>query len=113
LVLVQGSGIGISVSNNAYVGGNTTIVFNTITNNVQANSTVNTQNLSVTTNTYSDTVIANTQVKTGVLSVSGKSYLTDTVPITNDVNVGTSLIVGTGATVPGRKRCSICNCIFC
>jgi hypothetical protein len=73
LVLVQGPGIGISVSNNAYVAGNTTIRYNTITNNVQANSTVNTQTLSVTTNSYSDNLIANTQVQTSILSVSGQS----------------------------------------
>jgi hypothetical protein len=101
LVLVQGPGIGISVSNNAYVGGSTTIRYNTITNNVQANSTVNTQTLSVTTNTYSDNLIANTQVQTSILSVSGQSYLTGDVYTYNDVNVGDSLIVRTGATVAG------------
>ena len=101
LVLVQGPGIGISVSNNAYVGGNTTIRYNTITNNVQSNVSVNTQTLSVTTNSYSDNLIANTQVQTSILSVSGQSYLTGDVYTYNDVNVGDSLIVRTGATVAG------------
>jgi len=101
LVLVQGSDIGISVSNNAFIGGNTTIRYNIITNNVQANSTVNTQTLSVTTNSYSDNLIANTQVQTSILSVSGQSYLTGDVYTYNDVNVGDSLIVRTGATVAG------------
>ena len=101
LVLVQGPDIGISVSNNAYVGGNTTIRYNTITNNVQSNARVNTQTLSVTTNSYSDNLIANTQVQTSILSVSGQSYLTGNVYTYNDVNVGDSLIVRTGATVAG------------
>jgi hypothetical protein len=48
LVLVQGSGIGIRVSNSAFVGGSTTIVNDTITNNLQANTSVNTTFASVT-----------------------------------------------------------------
>lgn len=75
LVLVQGSGIGISVSNNAYVGGNTTIRFNTITNNVQANSSVNTQSLSVTGNSYTSYLVSNNQVLTTALSVTNDAVV--------------------------------------
>jgi hypothetical protein len=74
LLLAQGSGIGLSVTNNAYVGGNTTVQLNTITNNLQANSTVNTGNASITNTVYTNNLTANARIQGAVSSFTGFSY---------------------------------------
>ncbi len=88
LVLVQGPGIAIQVANNAYVGGNATIRFNTITNVLQANSSVNTSNVSVVGTVYTKTLQANTNANIGTLSVAGTSY-TNYLEANNTVNTYT------------------------
>ena len=97
LVLVQGPGIGIQVSNSAYVGGNTTIQYNTITNTIQANASVNTSNLSVTRTTYTNTLQANTNANTRTLSVTGVTY-TNYLEANTTVNTGTISISSTAHT---------------
>ena len=74
LVVVQGPDIGITVSNNAYVGGNTTIQYNTITDTIQANSSVNTANASITGTTYTNKLQANSVSNTQTLSVTQITY---------------------------------------
>jgi hypothetical protein len=97
LLVAQGSGIGLSVANNAYVGGNTTIRYNTITNNLQANSTVNTENLSVTGNVYTNTLEANSHISSPRISVS---YVTHTAILqaNNSTNTANASITGTTYT---------------
>jgi len=70
LLVARGSGIGLSVSNSAYIGGNTTIKYDTITNNLQANSSVNTATLSVTGNVYTNTLEANAHISATTVSAS-------------------------------------------
>jgi hypothetical protein len=97
LVLVQGPGVAIEVSNNAYVGGNTTVRYNTITNNVQANSSVNTSNASVVGTVYTKTLQANTNANTRTLSVTGTSY-TNYLEANTTVNTSTISVSSTTHT---------------
>ena len=73
LLIAQGPNTSLSVANNTYMGGNTTIRYNTITNNVQANTSVNTTTFSATGGTYTDTLQANTSILTG--SIQANSYV--------------------------------------
>ena len=108
LLVAQGPGIGLNVANNAYVGGNTTIKFNTITNNVQANSTVNTTTASITGTTYTNNLEANAKITGVVASISGSIYtnalqanssiVTDSVQANNTVNTASASITGTTFT---------------
>jgi hypothetical protein len=108
LLIAQASGLGLSVANNAYVGGNTTIKFNTITNNVQANSTVNTTTASITGTTYTNNLEANAKITGVVASISGSIYtnalqanssiVTDSVQANNTVNTASASITGTTFT---------------
>ena len=73
LVVVQGPNIGITVANNAYVGGNTTIKYNTVTDKVVANTSVTTPLVSSVTVNNSGTVrtdilSANTNVITPLVT---------------------------------------------
>jgi len=87
LLIAQGSGIGLSVANNAFIGGNTTIRYNTITNNVQANSTVNTANASITGTVYTNNLTANARIMGAVASITGSTY-------TNILQANTSVLTG-------------------
>jgi hypothetical protein len=108
LLVAQGPGIGLSVANNAYIGGNTTIRFNTITNNVQANSTVNTTTASITGTTYTNNLEANSKITAVVASISSSIYtnalqanssiVTDAVQANNTVNTASASITGTTFT---------------
>ena len=69
LIVAQGPNIGITVANNAYVGGNTTIRYNTVTDKLQANTSVTTQNVSSDFITNSGTVYTN-QVRANSLVTS-------------------------------------------
>ena len=97
LVLAQAPGIAVQVSNSVYIGGNTTIQFNTITDKVQANTLVNTTTLSVTTNTYTDILQANTSANTRTLSVTGVTY-TDTLQANTSTNTSSASVVNTTYT---------------
>jgi hypothetical protein len=108
LLVAQGPGIGLSVANNAYIGGNTTIRFNTITNNVQANSTVNTTTASITGTTYTNNLEANSKITAVVASISASIYtnalqanssiVTDAIQANNTVNTASASITGTTFT---------------
>jgi hypothetical protein len=84
LVLVQGPNYGISVSNNAYVGGNTSIRYNSISDKVIANTSVSTANVYATNLTANTNIYANTAtawlggavVGAGGLTVNGNFVLT-------------------------------------
>ena len=76
-ILALGPNIGLNVSNNAYVGGNTTIAVNTITSVLQANTRANTSNLSVVHNTYTKQLQANTNVVTDTLSANSRVISND------------------------------------
>ena len=84
LLLAQGPNIGLSVSNNAFVAGNTTIRLNTITNILQANSIVNTANASITGTTYSGILQGNTRTLTGILTANTNVY-TDVLQANNRI----------------------------
>jgi len=73
LLIAQGPNTSLSVANNTYMGGNTTIRYNTITNNLQANTSVNTTTFSATGGTYTDTLQANTSILTG--RIQANSYV--------------------------------------
>ena len=108
LLVAQGSGIGLFVANNAYVGGNTTIQYNTITNTVQANSTVNTANASITGTVYTNNLTANARIMGAVASISGSTYtnilqantsvLTTSVQANTSVNTAIASVTGTTFT---------------
>jgi len=108
LLIAQGPGLGLYVSNNTYIGGNTTIQFNTITNNIQANSTVNTANASITGTVYTNNLTANARIMGAVASISGYTYtntlqanssvVTDALQANNTVNTASASITNTTFT---------------
>jgi len=83
-VIVNGANYGISVANNAYVGGNTNIKYNTVTDKLQANTSVSTVDVYATNITANSKIYANnaTAYVKGVvvgsdgLTVSGNFVLT-------------------------------------
>jgi hypothetical protein len=87
LLIAQGPDIGLIVANNTYIGGNTTIKFNTITNNIQANSTVNTTTASITGTTYTNNLAANAKITGAVSSITGYSF-------TNILQANSSVLTG-------------------
>jgi hypothetical protein len=97
LVLAQAPGIAVQVSNSMYVGGSTTIQYNTITDKVQANTSVNTTTLSVVSNTYTDILQANTSANTRTLSVWGTTF-TDVLQANSSTNTSTASVVNTTYT---------------
>ena len=72
LLLAQGSGLGLSVSNNAYIGGNTTIRYTTTTGNIQANGQINTSFVSATGNVIASSLNANVSGSIPNLTISTK-----------------------------------------
>ena len=72
LLVAQGSGIGLSVANNAYIGGNTTIRYTTTTGNIQANGLINTASVSVTGNVIAANLNANTSGSIPNLTIGTK-----------------------------------------
>jgi hypothetical protein len=97
LLIVQGPGIGLYVANNASVAGNTTVRYNTITNTIQANSSVNTSNASITGTTYTNVLQANSYINTGTAYVTGVTY-TDTLQANTSTNTATAFVTGTTFT---------------
>ena len=94
LIVAQGPNIGITVANNAYVGGNTTIKYNTVTDKLQANTSVTTPLVSSDTVTNSGTVYtnrlqANSLVTSVTINNTGRVY-TDTV--SSNTSVTTPLV---------------------
>ena len=83
-VIVNGANYGISVANNAYVGGNTSVKYNTVTDKLQANTSVSTVDVYATNITANSKIYANnaTAYVKGVvvgsdgLTVSGNFVLT-------------------------------------
>ena len=107
LIVAQGPNIGITVANNAYVGGNTTIKYNTVTDKVQANTSVTTP-LGVTTNiNNSDTVYSN-KISSNTVINSGTSYSTifsantlTSTPVLNSGTIYTNIVsANTSVTTP-------------
>ena len=110
LLIAQGPNTGLYVANSAYVGGNTTIAYNTVTNTVQANSSVITGTLKANTNVLTGSLQANTNILTGSLQAntsvltgaltSNTSVLTDTLQsstsiLTSIIQANTSIVTGT------------------
>ena len=94
LIIAQGPNIGIFVANNAHVNGNTTIKYNTVTDKVQANTSVTTPLVSSTTVTnsgvvYTNQVRANTLASSVTINNTGRVY-TDTV--SSNTSVATPLV---------------------
>jgi hypothetical protein len=87
LVLAQGPGTGLYVSNNAIVNGNAVIQYNTTTNYLQANSTVNTATASVTGTTWTNNLIANSKITGAVASISGPTFV-------DTLQANTSILTG-------------------
>jgi hypothetical protein len=84
LVLVQGPNYGISVANNAYVGGNLSVKYNTVSDIVIANTSVNTVDVYATNLTANTKIDANNAtawlggavIGAGGLTVGGNFVLT-------------------------------------
>jgi hypothetical protein len=94
LIVAQGPNIGIFVANNAHVNGNTTIKYNTVTDKVQANTSVTTPLVSSVTVTnsgvvYTNQVRANTLASSVTINNTGRVY-TDTV--SSNTSVATPLV---------------------
>ena len=114
LVVVQGPNIGITVANNAYVGGNTTIRYNTVTDKVQANTSVTTPLVSSVTVNNSGTVrtdilSANTNVITPVVSSTSISNADNVYSdkLTANTNVITPLVSSGNVNNSGTIRSDI------
>ena len=93
-VLVQGPNYGISVSNNAYVGGNTSIRYRSISDTVVANSSIYTGNVYTT-----GTIIANKiQANTSFDANNATAYLKGVVVGSDGLTVSGNFVL-TGQTV--------------
>ena len=93
LIVAQGPNIGIFVANNAHVNGNTTIRYNTVTDKLQANTSVTTPLVSSDTVTnsgvvYSNQVRANSLVTSVTINNYGTVY-TDVVSANTSVTTPT------------------------
>jgi len=114
LVVVQGPNIGITVANNAYVGGNTTIRYNTVTDKVVANTSVTTPLVSSTTvnnsgTAYTGTLSANTNVITPLVT-SNTINNSDTVysnVVSSSINVITPLLSSVTVNNSGTVRSDV------
>ena len=98
LLIAQGPNTSLSVANNTYMGGNTTIRYNTITNNLQANTSVNTTTFSATGGTYTDTLQANTSILTG--SIQANSYVNTAVVSASATVYGNYVQANTSVITP-------------
>ena len=114
LVVVQGPNIGITVANNAYVGGNTTIKYNTVTDKLTANTSVTTPLVSSVTVNNSGTVrtdilSANTNVITPLVSSTIISNADNVYSdkLTANTNVITPLVSSTTVNNTGTIRSDI------
>ena len=74
LLVAQGPGLGLSVANNTYIGGNTTVRYNTITDTVQANTSILTDEIQANTSVLTGTIQSNTSVNTANASITGTVY---------------------------------------
>ena len=97
LLVAQGSGIGLSVANNAYIGGNTTIRYTTTTGNIQANGLINTASVSVTGNVIAANLNANTSGSIPNLTIGTKLDGNNAAGFLNSLQ-----IQGGGLTVNGN-----------
>ena len=93
-VYATGSGTGLTVANNVVIGrntnigGNTTITYNTVTDTIQSNTSVNTTTLSVTGDIYTKTLQSNSSVNTSNASIVNTVY-TKYLQANNSVNTST------------------------
>ena len=101
LVIVQGPNIGITVANNAYVGGNTTIRYNTVTDKVTANTSVTTPLVSSDTITNSGTVYTN--------QVRANSLITSTTINNSGFVYSDTVAANTSVTTPTLSSANINN----
>ena len=113
LIIAQGPNIGIFVANNAHVNGNTTIRYNTVTDKVQANTSVTTPLVSSDTVTnsgvvYSNQVRANSLVTSTTINNSGFVY-SDTVVA--NTSVTTPLVSSTTVSNSGTVTTNVLNAI--
>jgi len=114
LIVAQGPNIGITVANNAYVGGNTTIKYNTVTDKVVANTSVTTPLVSSVTVNNSGTVrtdilSANTNVITPLVT-SNIINNSDTVysnVVSSSINVITPLLSSVTVNNSGTVRSDV------
>jgi len=83
----------LTVFNNAYVNNDLNVGNKTLTNTLQANTSVNTATLSVTGTSFLNVVQANTSVNTATLSVTGSSIL-NVVQANTSVNTATLSVTG-------------------
>ena len=102
LLLAQGSGTGLYVANNTYIGGNTTIRYNTITNNIQANGTINTSYVSVAGGVISNDLTSNNTGSIPNLTISTKLDGNSAAGFLNSLKVQSGgLIVDGNFTISG------------
>ena len=101
LIVAQGPNIGIFVANNAHVNGNTTIRYNTVTDKVQANTSVTTPLVSSDTITNSGTVYTN--------QVRANSLITSTTINNSGFVYSDTVVANTSVTTPTLSSTTINN----
>jgi hypothetical protein len=111
LIVAQGPNIGIRVANNAYVGGNATIQFNTVTDKVQANTSVTTPLVSSDTVTnsgsvYTNQVRANSLVTSVTINNTGAVY---TATVQANTSVTTPLVSSNTVNNLGTVTTNVLN----
>ena len=84
-------------TNTLFVRTNSNVVANSLTNILQANTSVNTATLSVTGNSLTNVLQANTSMNTRTLSVTGTSF-TNILQANTSVNTSTISVSGTSFT---------------
>jgi len=105
---VLGSDNSFIVANNAIVGGNIAISYQTITRTLQANNTVNTSNASIVHSVYANKLQANTSILTDVAVANSSIYtnylqantyvLTQTLKSNNEILTAAASVSGTTHT---------------
>ena len=103
-LIAQGPNTSLYVANSAYIGGNTTIRYNTITNNIQANGTITATALSTTGNLVTNYFTANNSAIIPTISLSTKldgntasGYL-NSLYLQSGLTVGGNMVLS-GATI--------------
>jgi hypothetical protein len=104
LLIAQGPNTSLYVANSAYIGGNTTIRYNTVTNNIQANGTITATALSASGNLVTNYFTANSSAVIPTISLATKldgntaAGFLNTLYVQNNLAVGGNMVLS-GATI--------------
>ena len=101
LLIAQGPNTSLYVANSTYIGGNTTIRFNTVTNNIQANNLITATTLSATGNVITNYLTANSYLTTPTVLLSTKLDGNTATGYLNSLYLQTGLAVGGSMSLSG------------